>query len=147
MSPFLTKLTALNSDWDYQDPSCKSVLRSALASMPSLSFFSDRLREDQPSIGDVRRLFYLCRDQLKIIGHHSVILIRKNFWKMRSLGTTVQVFSNQMVGAEYAYFSSKGKVRCGHFFDGPITERWLNLQSMMQICTVSPTACTKIRRW
>ena len=26
-------------------------------------------------------------------------------------------------GAEHAYFSSSGKVRCGNFFDGPVTER------------------------
>ena len=26
-------------------------------------------------------------------------------------------------GAEHAFFSSKGTVKCGHFFDGPITER------------------------
>ena len=26
-------------------------------------------------------------------------------------------------GAEHAYFSSKGHVKCGHFFDGPVTER------------------------
>ena len=123
--PFSHQINStLNSDWDYQDPSCKSVLRSALASMPSLSFFSDRLREDQPSIGDVRRLFYLCRDQLKImrasfrdldkeklledekLRYHGAGLLRTKWW-----------------GAEHAYFSSKGKVRCGHFFDGPITER------------------------
>ena len=40
-------------------------------------------------------------------------------------------------GAEHAYYSSKGKVRCGHFFDGPVTERVvLNLLNTTQTCIV-----------
>ena len=74
--------------------------------MPSLAFFSDRLREDQPTVGDTRRLFYLCRDQLKIMRssfqdldsdrliddetrYHGAGLLRTKWW-----------------GAEHAYFSS-----------------------------------------
>ncbi len=107
-----------------ESPASRSVLRSALSSMPSLAFFSDRLRADQATVGDARRLFYLCRDQLKImrasfrdldserliedekLRYHGAGLLRTKWW-----------------GAEHAYFSSNGKVRCGHFFDGPITER------------------------
>ena len=107
-----------------ESPASRSVLRSALSSMPSLAFFSDRLRADQATVGDARRLFYLCRDQLKImrasfrdldserliedekLRYHGAGLLRTKWW-----------------GAEHAYFSSNGTVRCGHFFDGPITER------------------------
>ena len=114
----------LVQDIQCESPASKSVLRSLLSSMPSLAFFSDRLREDQPTVGDTRRLFYLCRDQLKImrssfrdldsdrliddekLRYHGAGLLRTKWW-----------------GAEHAYFSSNGKVRCGHFFDGPITER------------------------
>ena len=41
----------INKILDYnlksEDPATRSVLRTTLASLPSLSFFSDRLREDQ----------------------------------------------------------------------------------------------------
>ena len=52
---------------DKEGDGAQSVYRSLLSSMPSLSFFSDRLNGKSFSMGDVRRLFYLCRDQLKIM--------------------------------------------------------------------------------
>jgi hypothetical protein len=102
----------------------QSVHRSLFSSMPSLSFFSDRLIGESCLMGDVRRLFYLCRDQLKIMrASFSDIdparLIDDEKLRLHGAG----LLQTKWWGAEHAYFSSKGKVRCGHFFDGPVTER------------------------
>lgn len=115
---------ALHAELDSQSPASRSILRTSLASMPSLSFFSDRLREDQSGIGDVRRLFYLCRDQLKIMRASFRDLDREKLIedeKLRFHGAGL--LRTKWWGAEHAYFTGSGKVRCGHFFDGPITER------------------------
>ena len=105
-------------------PVTQSVQRTLYSSMPSLSFFSDRLHGDSFSMGDVRRLFYLCRDQLKIMRASfgdidPERLIDDEKLRLHSAG----LLQTKWWGAEHAYFSSKGKVRCGHFFDGPVTER------------------------
>ncbi len=102
----------------------QSVQRSLLSSMPSLSFFSDRLTGGSDSMGDVRRLFYLCRDQLKIMRASfgdldPSRLVEDEKLRLHSAG----LLKTKWWGAEHAYFSSQGKVRCGHFFDGPVTER------------------------
>lgn len=107
-----------------EDPSARSAQRSLLAALPSLIFFIERIREDSATLADVRRIFYLCRDQLKIMRAsfgdidpsrlvddeklrlHSAGLLRSKWW-----------------GSEHGYFSANGKTRCGHFFDGPVTER------------------------
>ena len=97
-------------------PAIQSVNRSLLSSMPSLSFFSDRLSGNSFAMGDVRRLFYLCRDQLKIMrASFKDIdpqgLIEDEKLRLHSAG----LLQTKWWGAEHAYFSSKGKVRCGHF--------------------------------
>ena len=102
----------------------QSIHRTLLSSMPSLGFFSDRLNGDSHSMGDVRRLFYLCRDQLKIMRASfddidPIRLIEDEKLRLHSAG----LLQTKWWGAEHAYFSSQGKVRCGHFFDGPVTER------------------------
>jgi hypothetical protein len=102
----------------------QSLLRSYLTSLPSMGFFTERILLGKGTIGDVRRLFYLCRDQKKIMRAsfgdldasrladdetlrlHGAGLLRTKWW-----------------GAEHTYFSEPGKARCGHFFDGPVTER------------------------
>ena len=101
-----------------------SVRRSIITSFPSLSFFIERVSTGQGSVGDVRRLFYLCRDQMKIMRAsfgdldsprlaedeelrlHGGDLLRSKWW-----------------GAQHAYLSDARKVKCGHFYEGPITER------------------------
>ena len=105
------------------DPVSRSIQRSLLAALPSLAFFINRVREKSATLADVRRIFYLCRDQLKYAGFvrdldparlaedeklrvHGAGLLRSKWW-----------------GAEHSYFSGNGNVRCGHFFDGPVTER------------------------
>jgi hypothetical protein len=106
------------------DPGSRSTQRSLLAALPSLTFFINRVRENAATLADVRRIFYLCRDQLKIMRAsfgdldpsrlvedeklrlHGAGLLRSKWW-----------------GAEHSYFSGNGNVRCGHFFDGPVTER------------------------
>ena len=137
----------LVQDIQCESPASKSVLRSVLSSMPSLAFFSDRLREDQPTVGDTRRLFYLCRDQLKImrssfrdldsdrliddekLRYHGAGLLRTKWW-----------------GAEHAYFSSNGKVRCGHFLTGRLPRDAWNSLSTMQLCTAWPTYFLLVHR-
>ena len=114
----------LSHELNGEDPASRSVLRTALATMPSLSFFSDRLSEDDPTISDTRRLFYLCRDQLKIMrasfGDIDPLRLEDDE-KLRLHGAGL--LQTKWWGAEHAYFSSTGKVRCGNFFDGPVTER------------------------
>lgn len=114
----------LQHNWSGESQTSRSVLRTALATLPSLSFFSDRLRDFQPSVADTRRLFYLCRDQLKIMrASFSDLdpsrLVEDENLRLHGAG----LLRSKWWGAEHAYFSSNGKVKCGHFFDGPITER------------------------
>ena len=109
---------------DKEGDGAQSVYRSLLSSMPSLSFFSDRLNGKSFSMGDVRRLFYLCRDQLKIMRDSfedidPSQLVEDEKLRLHSAG----LLQTKWWGAEHAYFSTQGKVRCGHFFDGPVTER------------------------
>ena len=107
-----------------EDPATRSVLRTTLASLPSLSFFSDRLCENQANLADTRRLFYLCRDQLKIMRASFKDLDPERLVddeKLRLHGAGL--LQTKWWGAEHAYFSSKGQVKCGYFFDGPVTER------------------------
>ena len=109
---------------------------------PPRAFFSDRLRADQATVGDARRLFYLCRDQLKImrasfrdldserliedekLRYHGAGLLRTKWW-----------------GAEHAYFSSNGKVRCGHFLTDPLQKDALSLPNTMPTCTAWLICC------
>mgnify|MGYP006429616467 CR=1 FL=1 len=114
----------LQFDLKSEDPATRSVLRTTLASLPSLSFFSDRLREDHANLADTRRLFYLCRDQLKIMRASfndldPDQLIEDEKLRLHGAG----LLQTKWWGAEHAYFSSKGQVKCGHFFEGPVTER------------------------
>lgn len=114
----------LEHELSSEDPATRSVLRTTLATLPSLSFFSDRLREDQANLADTRRLFYLCRDQLKIMRASFKDLDPDRLVddeKLRLHGAGL--LQTKWWGAEHAYFSSKGQVKCGHFFDGPVTER------------------------
>ena len=109
---------------DKEGDGAQSVYRSLLSSMPSLSFFSDRLNGKSFSMGDVRRLFYLCRDQLKIMraSFEDIDpnrLVEDEKLRLHSAG----LLQTKWWGAEHAYFSAQGKVKCGHFFDGPVTER------------------------
>lgn len=119
-----TIVRVLDQDLKSEDPASRSVLRTTLASLPSLSFFSDRLREDQANLADTRRLFYLCRDQLKIMRASFKDLdpdrlIEDEKLRLHGAG----LLQTKWWGAEHAYFSSKGQVKCGYFFDGPVTER------------------------
>jgi hypothetical protein len=125
MPSFSQSVDSLLSE-SIDDENCfvQSVQRSLLSSMPSLSFFSDRLNGDSFAMGDVRRLFYLCRDQLKIMRASfedidRTRLIEDEKLRLHSAG----LLQTKWWGAEHAYFSSQGKVRCGHFFEGPVTER------------------------
>lgn len=114
----------LGHDLKSENPVSRSVLRTALATLPSLSFFSDRLRENKANLADTRRMFYLCRDQLKIMRASFKDLDPEGLIedeKLRLHGAGL--LQTKWWGAEHAYFSSKGQVKCGHFFDGPVTER------------------------
>lgn len=106
------------------DPSSRSTQRSMLAALPSLSFFINRIRENSATVADVRRIFYLCRDQLKIMRASFADLDPDRLAddeKLRIHGAGL--LRTKWWGAEHSYFSGSGNVRCGHFFDGPVTER------------------------
>jgi hypothetical protein len=109
---------------EQNDPGSRSTQRSLLAALPSLTFFINRVREKSATLADVRRIFYLCRDQLKIMRASFADLdpVRlKDDEKLRFHGG--ELLRTKWWGAEHSYFSGNGNVRCGHFFDGPVTER------------------------
>ena len=106
------------------NPSSRSTQRSLLAALPSLTFFINRVREKSATLADVRRIFYLCRDQLKIMRASFADLDPSRLAedeKLRVHGAGL--LRTKWWGAEHSYFAGNGNVRCGHFFDGPITER------------------------
>ncbi len=106
------------------DPASRSTQRSLLAALPSLTFFINRVREKSATLADVRRIFYLCRDQLKIMRASFADLDPSRLAddeKLRVHGAGL--LRSKWWGAEHSYFSGNGNVRCGHFFDGPVTER------------------------
>lgn len=106
------------------DPVSRSTQRSLLAALPSLTFFINRVREKSATLADVRRIFYLCRDQLKIMRSSFADLDPTRLAddeKLRVHGAGL--LRSKWWGAEHSYFSGNGNVRCGHFFDGPVTER------------------------
>jgi len=109
---------------EQKDPASQSTQRSLLAALPSLTFFINRVREKSATLADVRRIFYLCRDQLKIMRASFADLDPTRLAddeKLRVHGAGL--LRSKWWGAEHSYFSGKGNVRCGHFFDGPVTER------------------------
>jgi hypothetical protein len=109
---------------EQEDPASRSTQRSLLAALPSLAFFINRVRKNSATLADVRRIFYLCRDQLKIMrasfGDLDPSRLAEDE-KLRLHGA--DLLHSKWWGAEHAYFSGNGNVRCGHFFDGPVTER------------------------
>ena len=101
-----------------------SLKRTLLTSLPALNFFISKLSSGEGDICDVRRVFYLCRDQLKImrscfgdldkprlskdeeLRHHGTGLLRSKWW-----------------GANHTFVKQISKASLGQFFDGPVTER------------------------
>jgi len=102
----------------------QSFLRTQLTSLPSMGYFLDKIRRESGSAGDARRLFYLCRDQMKIMrasfGDLDAPLLAEDE-KMRLHGAGL--LRTKWRGAEHSYYNNPGKVQCGYFFDGPVTER------------------------
>ena len=102
----------------------QSFLRTQLTSLPSMGYFLDKISRESGSVGDARRLFYLCRDQMKIMrasfGDLDAPLLAEDE-KMRLHGAGL--LRTKWWGAEHSYYSRAGKVKCGSFFEGPITER------------------------
>ena len=106
------------------DPVAHSLQRSLLAALPSLSHFIDLAGSGKANLSEVRRIFYLCRDQLKIM--------RASF---RDLDPTrleedelirlhgSHLLRQKWTGARHSYFNSGGTASCGNFFEGPISER------------------------
>ncbi|MBT4223644.1 MAG: hypothetical protein HOD72_04185 [Opitutae bacterium] len=125
--PLASQIPLQNDYWangKNGDLSSFSLKRVLLTSLPSLNFFISKLSSGEGGICDVRRVFYLCRDQLKImrscfgdldkprlskdeeIRHHGTSLLRSKWW-----------------GANHTFVNQISKASLGHFFDGPITER------------------------
>ena len=112
------------SDLSVDNPSLQSISRTYLSAFPSLYYFLEKISSKSSTVADVRRLFYLCRDQLKIMRAsfrdldydrlvedeklmlHGAGLLRSKWW-----------------GANHTFFSPANRVMCGNFFDGPVTER------------------------
>ncbi len=107
-----------------QDPVAHSLQRSLLASLPSLAHFLDLAGTGKATLSEVRRIFYLCRDQLKIMRASFNDLDPQRLEQdelIRMHGT--HLLRQKWMGARHSYFNSSGTASCGNFFEGPISER------------------------
>jgi len=101
-----------------------SVQRSILASLPSLLHFLEIAGSGKVGLSEVRRIFYLCRDQLKIMraSFRDLDPIRLAEDELIRLHGT-HLLRQKWTGAKHAFFSYSGLANCGNFFEGPISER------------------------
>jgi hypothetical protein len=107
-----------------QNPVAHSLQRSLLASLPSLSHFLDLAGTGKIGLSEVRRIFYLCRDQLKIMRASFRDLDPQRLAQdelIRLHGT--HLLRQKWTGARHTFFDSSGLASCGNFFEGPISER------------------------
>jgi len=107
-----------------QNPVAHSLQRSLLASLPSLSHFLDLAGTGNIGLSEVRRIFYLCRDQLKIMRASFRDLDPQRLAQdelIRIHGT--HLLRQKWTGARHTFFDSSGLASCGNFFEGPISER------------------------
>lgn len=105
-------------------PVAHSVQRSLLASLPSLAHFLALASSGKIGLSEARRIFYLCRDQLKIMRASFRDLDPQRLADdelIRSHGT--HLLRQKWTGARHSYFGSSGTASCGNFFEGPISER------------------------
>jgi hypothetical protein len=106
------------------NPVAHSLQRSLLASLPSLSHFLDLAGTGKIGLSEVRRIFYLCRDQLKIMRASFRDLDPQRLAEdelIRLHGT--HLLRQKWTGARHTFFDSSGLANCGNFFEGPISER------------------------
>ena len=106
------------------DQADQSVHRSLLASLPSLLHFLELAGTGKIGLSEVRRIFYLCRDQLKIMRASFRDLDPTRLAEdelIRLHGT--HLLRQKWTGARHNYFNSTGLANCGNFFEGPISER------------------------
>lgn len=107
-----------------ENPVEHSLQRSLLASLPSLSHFLDLAGSGRIGLTEVRRIFYLCRDQLKIMRASFRDLDPQRLADdelIRVHGS--HLLRQKWTGARHSYFNSSGLASCGNFFEGPISER------------------------
>ena len=107
-----------------EDQVAHSLQRSLLASLPSLAHFIDVARSGKTNLSEIRRIFYLCRDQLKIMRASFRDLDPQRLAEdelIRLHGT--HLLHQKWTGARHSYFNSQGLASCGNFFEGPISER------------------------
>ena len=107
-----------------EDPVNHSLQRSLLASLPSLSHFTDLASLGNIGLSEIRRIFYLCRDQLKIMRASFRDLDPQRLADdelIRMHGT--HLLRQKWTGARHSFFDSSSLANCGNFFEGPISER------------------------
>ena len=107
-----------------EDPVAQSLQRSLLASLPSLAHFTDLAGSGKIGLSEVRRIFYLCRDQLKIMRASFHDLDPQRLAEdelIRVHGT--HLLRQKWSGARHSFFNQSGLASCGNFFEGPISER------------------------
>jgi hypothetical protein len=106
------------------DPVAHSLQRSLLAALPSLSHFIDLAESGKANLSEVRRIFYLCRDQLKIMraSFRDLDPMRLEEDELIRLHGS-HLLRQKWTGARHSYFNSGGTASCGNFFEGPISER------------------------
>ena len=107
-----------------ENPVDHSLQRSLLASLPSLAHFLDLAGNGKVGLSEIRRIFYLCRDQLKIMRASFRDLDPHRLAEdelIRIHGS--HLLRQKWTGARHSYFHSSGLASCGNFFEGPISER------------------------
>ena len=125
LSPVFPDMNALSSSEKIARSShelpCRSLQVAYLATLPALGFFCQKVQTHQANVSDARRLYYLCRDQLKIMRSvfQDLDPSRLDDDKKFRIHST-DLLRRKWRGAQHAWFKDSGKINFGNCFDGPI---------------------------
>ena len=102
-------------------PPSRSLHTSCLSTLPALRYFITKVRSGEGDVSDARRLFYLCRDQLKIMrsafGDLDTLRLEDDK-KLRIHNTGLLL--RKWRGATHFWYSDPGIIHFGDYFEGPI---------------------------
>ena len=103
------------------EPPSRSLHSSYLSTLPALNYFITKIRSGEGDVSDARRLFYLCRDQLKIMrsAFRDLDALRLEDDKKLRIHNT-DLLLRKWRGATHSWFSDPGKIQFGDYFEGPI---------------------------
>ena len=103
------------------EPPIRSLHYSYLATLPALGYFVSRVRAGDGNVSDARRMFYLCRDQLKIMrsAFSDIDPSRLQDDKKLRIHST-DFLLRKWRGAQHSWFTGGRQIGFGQYFDGPL---------------------------